>query len=617
MAAPDQLARSLVDAALELHRRRLWLEAPPDALFQVRLPGEEHPLVATILGQDGNDFGMLAVRGPAAFARMVGIVTDDEHWIPDFDETAVLDVGMDPLHAIPAPFRRWLELAGFSTRRENLAPRFAVFVPEQETRPANRTEARLLLAAIRAVLASHDAGEFRPFRIDGRRRRILELLVEGEGRGASTSTSLVPWPASAPAVAEVRSASPRTLEQWKEADRIATTFLLEQARSSGSDRKRPMERYFGSEEDAEDVLVQLDAHHPLQGYVEWFAADYRATKRSKTLLEKLLSRKSLEPWDRILFETRATARLSIFRVLSAMPGSHLVVEDVLDGTRHTVHDRSLSSGELRGAFLPMRLSRVAEWTFAALAGPILSGMHVDHALAMLQTLGVEMTPDGARKSAHLFGRLWQLLLSDAGRPPTLCNTDGEPTELQTASFEFRDADALERALDAREDVELDEQSEGWVWWKPGALEGSQTLLGRLTVVDDRLVLDVNSAARLARAREWLERIPGVVFERATARPLDRDALPLDDRLPYGPDEPPPPELIARIEDMYLQYCLAWLDQPVPILGGISPRQACATPAGRRAVERLIRTMPPMDGPGGDVEPPRAEMLRELGFATDA
>ncbi len=130
------------------------------------------------------------------------------------------------------------------------------------------------------------------------------------------------------------------------------------------------------------------------------------------------------------------------------------------------------------------------------------------------------------------------------------------------------------------------------------------------------MLDVNSTARLARAREWLERIPGVEFERATSRELDRDASTLDDRLRSGPEEPPPPELIARIEAMYLEHCRAWLDQPIPILGGLSPRQACAIPSGRQAVERLIRTMPPMNGPGGDVEPPRAEMLRELGFATE-
>jgi len=56
-----------------------------------------------------------------------------------------------------------------------------------------------------------------------------------------------------------------------------------------------------------------------------------------------------------------------------------------------------------------------------------------------------------------------------------------------------------------------------------------------------------------------------------------------------------------------------VDQPIPALGGLSPRQACKTPEGRRRVERLVRTMPAATYPGGTLPPLRDELLRELGL----
>jgi hypothetical protein len=58
--------------------------------------------------------------------------------------------------------------------------------------------------------------------------------------------------------------------------------------------------------------------------------------------------------------------------------------------------------------------------------------------------------------------------------------------------------------------------------------------------------------------------------------------------------------------------MRWLDESIPMLGGKSPRQTCATEAGRRRVTQLIRTYPdPMGVPG--VRVPRERMLAELGL----
>jgi hypothetical protein len=123
---------------------------------------------------------------------------------------------------------------------------------------------------------------------------------------------------------------------------------------------------------------------------------------------------------------------------------------------------------------------------------------------------------------------------------------------------------------------------------------------------------VNSAKRLARARKWLDRLPGVRFETATARALDAER-PVDDQLPSPPEPPLSPEMLAEVRRMHDRALRTWLDTSIPALGNLTPRQACATVQGRRHVERLLRTMPPAIIPGGTIPVPRAMLLREPGI----
>jgi hypothetical protein len=53
-----------------------------------------------------------------------------------------------------------------------------------------------------------------------------------------------------------------------------------------------------------------------------------------------------------------------------------------------------------------------------------------------------------------------------------------------------------------------------------------------------------------------------------------------------PEEPfvPPPEVIAELEEKILRQ---WIDDSIPALGGLTPRQAVKTPEGRQRILELI------------------------------
>lgn len=142
-----------------------------------------------------------------------------------------------------------------------------------------------------------------------------------------------------------------------------------------------------------------------------------------------------------------------------------------------------------------------------------------------------------------------------------------------------------------------------------------TLLGKLQVIGDELVLDVNARGRLERAREWLEQIPGVRFKSVQSKDTLNDPSPLDDRLPGPEPDIPPTEMAAVLRQVLHQHAMRWLDESIPALGGKTPRQTVKTKAGRKQVALMIRTWPNQEGPDGKkISPPREEMLRELGLS---
>lgn len=177
---------------------------------------------------------------------------------------------------------------------------------------------------------------------------------------------------------------------------------------------RAMKRYFGDESTGEDVRQRLERLDPIGALMEWLVADYRATNRSKTVIEKQLQKKRLGDQERTMLQARLDAKLSIFTVLGAGDPGMIELQDVLDGELITAydmvaHDIAASHSDASGYHMPLRLLRVDGWTLPVPAGPTLNAQQLEGALSFLESLDVELTPEGLRKSPHLIGQLWTWL----------------------------------------------------------------------------------------------------------------------------------------------------------------------------------------------------------------
>ncbi|HEY1737103.1 MAG TPA: hypothetical protein VGI86_00245 [Acidimicrobiia bacterium] len=185
-------------------------------------------------------------------------------------------------------------------------------------------------------------------------------------------------------------------------------------------------------------------------------------------------------------------------------------------------------------------------------------------------------------------------------PPQLSNTDGEPLRFHELTWQLADPNSARVALDASA-LNGDDSPEGRQWrLVRDSANQPNTLVLTLALEGATLHGEANSDARAAELRAL---IASVVPD---AELVDHDVRTFDELerdVSHSPraatanllDDPEHAEFAAAIA---AEFERRWLDEPVPALHGLTPRQAAADPIGRTGLERLLDTFDSYDtGPG--------------------
>ena len=244
---------------------------------------------------------------------------------------------------------------------------------------------------------------------------------------------------------------------------------------------------------------------------------------------------------------------------------------------------------------------------------------------LIADLDIELTPEASalaidatkmlRLAAPMVSTYWlndtlQRVLSPA--VPRVHNSDGEDMEIFALHYRLEQgvsAEKLSAALEAAPDLDP-ASATFWNWLaprnaprargKPKAREGiaftsmmqhGVIVLGTLELKDRILTLHVNSELRAERGRAMLEPLlEGLVatplierqtLDQAMAEHRMRGAAPVASGLP--PDEER--RLIhAQLDRHYRQQ----LDEPIPMLGDISPHKAAKTAKGRAKIASWLK-----------------------------
>lgn len=179
-------------------------------------------------------------------------------------------------------------------------------------------------------------------------------------------------------------------------------------------------------------------------------------------------------------------------------------------------------------------------------------------------------------------------------------TTPEGDEIVFTSAHYRHADMedirsiLQKADDFGFDEEMEPEPDGsfhfpWFETRPEASQSftpiGQRVLAHLTLTPRKLDVETVSQQRLDDCRQRLEQLLGDRIHLVETRAKSAEQS-LREAPPSEPEEPfiPPPEFIAEMEEKMLRQ---WIDESIPALGGLTPREAVKTPEGRQKVLELI------------------------------
>ncbi|AKS35848.1 YecA family protein [Mycolicibacterium goodii] len=268
--------------------------------------------------------------------------------------------------------------------------------------------------------------------------------------------------------------------------------------------------------------------------------------------------------ERALAEQWLLVDRSVFEVESVRPGESVTVRDIRTGDRHEVRERLASRQVKEGQLLCTRVLPAGSiMQFFGGIEPVSLGERD----ALIELL--DSGPDKVTLVAALTRRF---------APPTLTNTEGDLLMVCEAAVRFADPTALDKVY-----VRADVDPPQWFEHVPGKPQIRATL----KLDGDILRVETNSEERMHRVLAELGRLdPAMTVLEDSRRPISEVGPPSRELL-----EPDDPKMIAAMDEFMRDYETRWLDESIPALHGLTPRQAADDPTRRGDLIKLLDSFP--------------------------
>jgi len=223
--------------------------------------------------------------------------------------------------------------------------------------------------------------------------------------------------------------------------------------------------------------------------------------------------------------------------------------------------------------------------------------------------------------------------------PQMVNTDGESLSPRTLYYDIDSPEdafqallplcASETETEIRSRAELDEegnvQKVQFSWSREGHInEGmDNTILGNISMDEYKMSVEVNSEQREQKVKEEISKrlgeravykVTDIISLESALNKTDYDSK--KDQVAREDEElQEMPEVQEAIKGMLQKHWQGWMDEEIPALGDITPREAAKTPKGRERLLALFKDMERTDeNTGGVSQKPFIEQAKkELGL----
>jgi hypothetical protein len=312
--------------------------------------------------------------------------------------------------------------------------------------------------------------------------------------------------------------------------------------------------------------------------------------------------------------------MSLYEVSDVTPGEGFFVRDLVRG------GEPIRIREKSGSRTLRQWDRIAVRVVPERNGHVLSGVILPFTPEAAETLieGLRIASGKRRKStkidieddtlasiAHLFTTAWlfDFLPKALGlQTPIVQNTDGDELVFHNVRFPLKrgtSAEAVAALLDVHPELHR-ANDQFWNWLKPSAdtiprakgpgklafgtsTDDGQTVFGSIEIKGKSVVLSVNSANRAKIGTAALSELLGTAVGKPLTEIETIEQAMRDHHSPPSPELDIPPEAAEElIHNMMDRHYRETLDQPVEMLGDLTPREAAMTAGGRKKIAEWLK-----------------------------
>lgn len=285
--------------------------------------------------------------------------------------------------------------------------------------------------------------------------------------------------------------------------------------------------------------------------------------------------------ERLLGQQWLLVERSLYEIEDTTPGSGFRARDLRTGDRVDIRERQGGTAIRTHMLVCARFVPAGE-TIQCFGG--MEPVQLHERDALLDLLDSEPEPEDLVEA-----------LSGRFAPPEVRNTEGDSMVECEATLRSAKPDELVEALDETYERDGDEPR----WHEFVQTDGMRRVRATVTLNDARVTVEANSERRFDRILAVLRQMdPRLEKVRESRRPIADvfEALERSPKQRATSPGPAAPRLAEALEEFIHQHEDAWLDESIPALSGVTPRQAAADPSRREDLVRLLAGFPP-GGPG--------------------
>jgi len=200
------VVRDVLDAAEQFIGRKLWRRFTNFDFFGVRVAGQDELILAGVLGDAGEQYGLSLFRGPRAAASIASLLDSDGSGDDALSDIDMLGFTLEEFGNMPPDAQAVLREAGCRPRYDQEVPYFLAKPPKEKPRFLNDSELSLLLLVLRGVVEADKKKLLQPAELDDE-SGICVLSIDGDpaAPGISVTRERVPQqerPGTVPLVPE-------------------------------------------------------------------------------------------------------------------------------------------------------------------------------------------------------------------------------------------------------------------------------------------------------------------------------------------------------------------------------------------------------------------------------